>query len=203
MHSYLIVGINASVVDKEVEKLSKKLKTQIVKFELSKIDHVRDLNKFTRLKTIRPTAITIKHVDKATKEALNAFLKNLEEPQENIYYILTARQEHNILPTILSRCQIVRVNTKKQTLDEAKAKEFLKMSIGEKLAHVSLIKKRDEGIDFVENLILVAHLFLHKASSKKVGKIASFIEYSQDTLSALKANGNVSLQLTKLVLAIA
>lgn len=202
MHSYLVVGKNAKEVDKEVEKLSKKLKTQNVEFELKKIDHVRDLNKFTRFKTNRPTAVIIKHIDKATKEALSAFLKNLEEPQENIHYVLTASSEHNILPTVLSRCQVVRVNTGKQVLDKLKAKEFLKMSTGEKLAHVSLIKKRDESVDFVENLILVAHAYLHSKNLKNQKKIIDFMEKSQSTLLSLKANGNVSLQLANFVLTI-
>jgi DNA polymerase-3 subunit delta' len=37
----------------------------------------------------------------------NAFLKTLEEPPENVVFILLARMKDAVLPTILSRCQVV------------------------------------------------------------------------------------------------
>ncbi len=202
MHSFLVVGTNKEGVDKEIIRLTKKLKASTFEFELSKIGHAKNLNKFVRLKAGHPTAILIRGIDKATTEASNAFLKSLEEPQENIYYILVAKSEHSILPTILSRCQIVRANAKTQVLQKGLAKEFVKMTTGEKLAHVSLVKKREDAIEFVENLILVAHSYLHAKNLKNHTKVAGFIENSQETLLALKANGNVSLQLANFVLAI-
>ena len=39
--------------------------------------------------------------------AANAFLKTLEEPPENVLIILLARTREAVLPTILSRCQVV------------------------------------------------------------------------------------------------
>jgi len=36
--------------------------------------------------------------------AFNALLKTLEEPPENVVFILATTEEHKILPTILSRC---------------------------------------------------------------------------------------------------
>lgn len=202
MHSFLVIGTNKDGVDKEIIRLAKKLKAPPFEFELSKVGHAKSLNKFARLKVTRPTTILIREIDRATKEASNAFLKNLEEPQGNIYYILTARHEHNILPTILSRCQIIRVNVKMQVLQVSSAREFIKMSISEKLSHVTLIKGRDEAIEFVENLILMAHSYLHAKNLKNHRKVADFIENSQTTLSALRANGNVSLQLANFVLAV-
>ena len=39
-----------------------------------------------------------------SSSAFNALLKTLEEPPENVVFILATTEEHKILPTILSRC---------------------------------------------------------------------------------------------------
>jgi DNA polymerase-3 subunit delta' len=46
-------------------------------------------------------------VETMTPEAVNALLKFLEEPQQDIYAILTTESVHSLLPTILSRSQVV------------------------------------------------------------------------------------------------
>ena len=45
--------------------------------------------------------------EKMTNQASNAFLKILEEPPKNTYFLLIAENQEEILPTIVSRCQIV------------------------------------------------------------------------------------------------
>ena len=44
----------------------------------------------------------------------NKLLKIIEEPPANTLFLLAAEQEDNILPTILSRCQIIRVPALRQ-----------------------------------------------------------------------------------------
>lgn len=46
-------------------------------------------------------------VENMTPEALNSILKFLEEPECEIYAFLTTNNENNILPTIISRCQVL------------------------------------------------------------------------------------------------
>ena len=46
-------------------------------------------------------------VENMTTEAINSILKFLEEPESEIYAFLTTNNESSILPTILSRCQIL------------------------------------------------------------------------------------------------
>lgn len=41
-------------------------------------------------------------------EAANALLKTLEEPRENVHFILTSERADSLLPTIRSRCQRIR-----------------------------------------------------------------------------------------------
>ena len=54
--------------------------------------------------------------------AFNALLKTLEEPPENVVFILATTEEHKILPTILSRC--IRFEFKKIGKDEIKARLY-------------------------------------------------------------------------------
>ena len=57
----------------------------------------------------RKTVIIINEIDTMRKEAANAFLKLLEEPSGNIIFILTSSKPDQLLPTILSRCQQIRL----------------------------------------------------------------------------------------------
>lgn len=48
-------------------------------------------------------------VENMTVEAVNSILKFLEEPGTQIYAFLTTNNENSILPTIVSRCQVLKV----------------------------------------------------------------------------------------------
>ncbi|REL38280.1 AAA family ATPase [Rhodohalobacter sp. SW132] len=76
------------------------------------IDYYRDE---IRPKTVlkpnegRRTVMVITGIDTMRKEAANAFLKLLEEPAGNVMFILTADKTDQLLPTIMSRCQQIRL----------------------------------------------------------------------------------------------
>lgn len=53
----------------------------------------------------RKTVIVLTEVENMRKEAANAFLKLLEEPSEEVIFLLTTRNTEALLPTIISRCQ--------------------------------------------------------------------------------------------------
>ena len=112
MHAYLLISQNSNLKP-QIDDLAKKLHAKIMDFPLVKIEDVRNLNNLIRLSFAEPTLIVSENIHEAGEEALNAFLKNLEEPQENIYFVLTAPSVRKVLPTIVSRCQIVKIlNTK-------------------------------------------------------------------------------------------
>jgi len=50
----------------------------------------------------------IHEADRFNAESANAFLKTLEEPPAGVVFVLTAAQMDTVLPTIVSRCQVVR-----------------------------------------------------------------------------------------------
>ena len=110
MHAYLIIGNNVKEIDIRAEEIMNKLGSKRLDFEIGKIEDIRKLNSFTKLNISTPTTIFIKNIDQATTPATNAFLKNLEEPQETISYILTASSVYKVLPTIVSRCRVLRIS---------------------------------------------------------------------------------------------
>ena len=60
-------------------------------------------------------------VENMTVEAVNSMLKFLEEPESKVYAFLTTNNENNVLPTILSRCQILHLKTvdRKRVIEDA------------------------------------------------------------------------------------
>jgi DNA polymerase-3 subunit delta' len=161
------------------------------------------LESFTKLSREGPIGVVIKNFNKATPEASNAFLKNLEEPTGNIHYILTAPSIYNILPTITSRCQIIKLTSEDDFQKEIKIlKSFLKKTTSGRLEKISNVRKRDEAIDFMEVLIKGAHSALYRESTD-LKKASEFIINANYTLNNLNANGNVALQLTNFVVSIA
>jgi DNA polymerase-3 subunit delta' len=52
--------------------------------------------------------VLITDADQMNIQAQNALLKELEEPPENTFFILMARDRAGLLPTILSRCRTLR-----------------------------------------------------------------------------------------------
>jgi DNA polymerase-3 subunit delta' len=97
------------------------------------ICHRIDNNNFTELKIIKPDGLWIKKdqlielqeefrmkslegnkkvyiidgAEKLNSQAANSILKFLEEPEPNIIALLITSDVHNVLPTIVSRCQVV------------------------------------------------------------------------------------------------
>ena len=172
MHAFLLVNTDPI-------QFAKEQKAKVIPFELQKIEDTRNLKKLTKFSFSEKTAIVIKDVDNATNEALNAFLKNVEEPSTNLIYVLTATNLKNVLPTIVSRCEVIQsVATIHQTsTSPINYKDGLN------------IKDRDEALKFVNDLIGIDY------QKKDFKNMENYLQ----TLQNLKANGNVSLQMTNLV----
>ncbi|MFU8813194.1 MAG: ATP-binding protein [Balneolaceae bacterium] len=67
------------------------------------------------------TVVILTDIETMRKEAANAFLKMLEEPAQDVMFILTARRADGVLPTIASRCQQIRL----QPLQDAEIADAL------------------------------------------------------------------------------
>lgn len=114
----LLVGNNQIGIQKYIDQ-------QISKFSISpfdvnvlgennfstKIEQIRDLKQKLELKPFQGVkkATIIYNAEGLTAEAQNASLKVLEEPPEDTVIILCTSNENLLLPTIISRCEIIRI----------------------------------------------------------------------------------------------
>ncbi len=77
--------------------------------ERIKIEAIRDLQRTLALAPVegRYRVCIITHFDLATPSAANCLLKTLEEPPPRVILLLTADRPEALLPTIVSRCQVL------------------------------------------------------------------------------------------------
>lgn len=61
----------------------------------------------TALEVSNKKIYILNRIENATIEALNALLKFLEEPSDDVVAILICEQQDKLLPTIVSRCQVI------------------------------------------------------------------------------------------------
>lgn len=75
-----------------------------------KVGDIENLQKFLASSSLEKQGkkiYIINRLENANKEAVNALLKTLEEPTSSVYAFITTQNEAKILPTIISRCQIL------------------------------------------------------------------------------------------------
>jgi DNA polymerase III subunit delta' len=76
------------------------------------ISQIRGLISYTNKSTFNNKArfILIDNIEHLNKNSVNALLKVIEEPNENIFFILINNNEKYILPTLRSRCLTFKIN---------------------------------------------------------------------------------------------
>ncbi|MEK7472206.1 MAG: AAA family ATPase, partial [Patescibacteria group bacterium] len=76
------------------------------------INQARNIKSILSLRPLEGSVLTviIPECEKLTTEAQNALLKQLEEPPENIYFLLSTHDKSALLPTVLSRVNVVSLN---------------------------------------------------------------------------------------------
>ena len=107
------------------------------------VENIKALMEQTRIppQVGRYKVFIIDEVHMLSSAAFNAFLKTLEEPPAHVVFILATTEKHQILPTILSRCQIY---------------DFERMTVENTIAHLKMVAEK-EGISYEESaLALIA-----------------------------------------------
>lgn len=84
-------------------------RVEIPKANFIKINSVRHLRRDASLSAFEggKRVFIISHAEEMNPEASNSLLKTLEEPSSDSIFILTTAHKEQLLPTILSRCQLV------------------------------------------------------------------------------------------------
>lgn len=75
---------------------------------------VADSNEIVAESFVKPANLPYKifivnNIDVSTDEAQNKLLKILEEPPKNVFFLLSAKSEERVLPTIKSRCDKIKI----------------------------------------------------------------------------------------------
>ncbi len=197
--SIFIVPDNAKVEIKNAFILKPTTKTTIT------IDQVREVLEQLTVKQTRKQFILIRPADKLGEEAENAILKNLEEPSDNIHFVLVTNKPSKLLPTILSRAalyilkknegSITEINADEKTINLAKKLLAAKPADYPKIAEELTAKK--EGVrDYVLDILGVAIEMCYKSyfktnNQKFLAKIPKFITAYEN----IAKNGHIKLHL--------
>jgi DNA polymerase-3 subunit delta' len=175
-HAYLIIGHESEVFAKEFVqsifcsercgecancyKLAKDVHPDLIWVTKSgkriSIDQIRQLQQqalYAPTEADRKVYV-LEQIEDLSLEAANSLLKILEQPPKFLVFILTARSA-NILPTILSRCQVIRLQASSSTdvENEVKARNFsgealdYLMSVTKGLPHWLALVSFEEGFD--------------------------------------------------------
>lgn len=193
MHAYLFIGNNKENIDKQISTFFPNILGQISNQTITKIEDVRNLRKHLKLTQSALTYIKIEDIDSSTIEAQNAFLKNLEEPPSNIIFILTAHSETTLLPTILSRCQVIK-STNLFEYPKKELADFFAKEVCERTLYLGKIQKKNDALKFITYVIYYFHDKL-KSEDQAKGNYLRFLKAAGVALFNIKSNGNVFLQL--------
>jgi len=121
------------------------------------IDQIREIGRELKVSQPIRKIYVLEDFDKSSLEAQNAFLKLLEEPPENVEFILVVSNPYSLLPTIISRTKLVRSGKRKDVFVDAKLKKALDFFISKKNMNVldfSLFtaSTKDTAFDILDQL---------------------------------------------------
>ncbi|MDP2861100.1 MAG: hypothetical protein Q8N98_05345 [bacterium] len=172
------------------------------------IEEVRKLRRWLTLKPFSSSEKTVvfNRAERLTVEAQNAFLKTLEEPPDNTIIILSCQAEETLLPTVVSRCEIIRINGKLYSGDsDKKIEEDFKIlrgnDIGEKFRLAAEIAvNREETKRWLEKMILFSHQSLLNSPSSSLLPLLPPLSLLQSSYRLVSQNINFRLATENLLL---
>jgi len=143
----------------------------------------------------------IKRAQKMNAEAANALLKSLEESSEKAIFLLLADNIESLLPTIVSRCAVLRfpqTNLPKWNEENREQlKNIFRQEIFERFDYVEKISKnKKEMIAALGDWELVMAESLRKLvgsdeNQRKIGKVIELVEYTREAINRLeRTNAN-------------
>ncbi len=158
------------------------------------IDQIRLLIPWLSIAPLQsPTKYAIiTHAHLLTQEAQQSLLKTLEEPPANSAVILIVPNTHNLLPTILSRCQLHNF-IQTQTTNPDQLIQILRTPHLNRFALSNQYKDKSLALEFIQDLINQSHFLLQTNSS-----FASITTRLLQTQTHLESNAHTTLTLDNL-----
>lgn len=126
----------------------------------------------------------IREADKMRSETANSMLKFLEEPDNDIMAILMTNSFNSLLPTIVSRCQVIRLNNDGNNPSDL---EF------EKIVLNFIMELEKNGLDVImkEQELLFSHINI-KERDKFISFFDKMIDMYYDILKILSGNQKIT-----------
>lgn len=211
MTSYLLIHSDSKIRTEEAEKMISqaglsKNHPDLLWCEEEKlgIEQARKIKDFLNLKPYQgeTQAVVILSAENLTLDAQNALLKILEEPPASAMIILGVSLEDQLLPTIVSRCQIINLRgpaSKSQTKERKdEIEKLLKASLEERFKFVEKLENREEFL-FALTFYFRQEMLKYSAGVKLLPpqgwKLELFQVFLKDLVEAEKwAHQNVNIR---------
>lgn len=151
--------------------------------------------------------IVFYRAEKMTAEAQNSLLKTLEEPPAHTYILLQTESTRNILPTIISRTTLVKLNTQNMhtTDDHEYRAEIRKLLISTPGARILMSQKistaKETAENFFDNVFVELEMAM-KAGGTNAPVYASVLKKCMRARQLLEKNINVKLLMDNLFLSL-
>ena len=149
----------------------------------------------------------IKDIEKMTEQAANSLLKFLEEPEDDIIAILSCKNISAVLPTIISRCQQIKLVGQSNNIESVQNEELIKF-VAEyvrkynkpHLANIYLLEKLKTKEDIVEFFKYLSIQITNSYTENNRHDVVNISKVQEKVLLAvtdLKSNINATLVLEK------
>ena len=136
----------------------------------------------------------IRDAEKMRSETANSMLKFLEEPDSDIIAILMTNNYNNLLSTIVSRCQVIRLNNDGEKVNDNELEEvvinFIKsieqtgiktiMQEQELLFSIVSVKERDKLVNFFDKMIDIYYDIMKISIGNVDIKFSNFLDILTD-----------------------
>ncbi|OGH13985.1 MAG: hypothetical protein A3H50_02145 [Candidatus Levybacteria bacterium RIFCSPLOWO2_02_FULL_37_10] len=171
-----------------------------VSFEkLAGIEDIRTVQKRLYLKPFKSDTkgIILQAPGGLTIDSQNCLLKVLEEPPNNTIIILVVENSAQVLPTILSRCKVIEIESKREKFSEKEKEQVIDIlsslpgsGIGKRLKLAQDFgKNREEAMAWLEKMIIILRKNIideiSKRNNLKSDKI-KILKTMQDTYTIIK-----------------
>jgi len=209
MHSIIITGGNKNTRFNKAKILSKYKKNDLNRNilliypekEFIGIKQIREAEKFLHVKSIKKINkyLILPQAEKLTTQAQNAFLKTLEEPPANSVIILCAPNKNLLLPTIVSRCILLKDKQKTQQNNEAilNFPNFPNFPNDQVLTYFAnnknLWESKENALNFLENL---EDNFKTKISDRSVSLFLKKVIKTKKIIRESNSNLRLTLETT-------
>ncbi len=215
-HAYLVEGDRAEILP-EITLFSESLGVKTsgnpdfihINVDTFKIGDARTLKSYSSEKSFTTgKKIFVVSANNFLLEAQNSLLKMFEEPLSDTHFFLIVPDINMLLKTLISRFFIIRGNREKNA-DDKEAKEFIKMSLSDRLDFIKELLAEEEEEDipqegsrgralrFLNALEYALHGLLQEGSLKKIEEqaLVSCLEHFFKVRKYLRMPGSSSKSL--------